>query len=100
LKQLITWDLCELLFTCIISGGLVVIAPALYSVWRRHPFPQEDLAEEIFTVMGWKNITDINLAKLNRRRKRQWKRTGKPDNPFKEQTPFLYTGWGREFYYY
>ncbi|MDX6039158.1 putative type VI secretion system effector [Scandinavium lactucae] len=81
-------------------AGSVIMGPALYSVWRRHPFPQEDLAEEIFTVMGWKNVTDINLVKLNRRRKRQWKRTGKPDNPFKEQTPFLYTGWGREFYYY
>ncbi|TDN55958.1 putative type VI secretion system effector [Scandinavium goeteborgense] len=100
LKQLITWDLCELLFTCIISGGLVVIAPALYSVWRRHPFPQEDLAEEIFTVMGWKKVTDINLGKLNRRRKRQWKRTGIPANPFRDQTPFSYTGWGRWFYYY
>ncbi|MDX6018862.1 putative type VI secretion system effector [Scandinavium sp. V105_16] len=92
------------LYTAILVGSLLggtpIVGPALYSVWRRHPFPQEDLAEEIFTVMGWKNVTDINLVKLNRRRKRQWRRTGKPDNPFKEQTPFLYTGWGREFYYY
>ncbi|MCS2157994.1 hypothetical protein MUU48_13880 [Scandinavium sp. H11S7] len=100
LKMLLNLSLYETIFTGFGIGGSVILGPALYSVWRRHPFPQEDLAEEIFTVMGWKNITDINLVKLNRRRKRQWKRTGKPDNPFKEQTPFLYTGWGREFYYY
>jgi hypothetical protein len=97
---LLSRDLYESLLIGIFSGTVVMVGPAVFSVWRRHPFPQEDLAEEIFTVMGWKNITDINLVKLNRRRKRQWKRTGKPDNPFKEQTPFLYTGWGREFYYY
>ncbi|WP_447866889.1 putative type VI secretion system effector [Rahnella bonaserana] len=93
-------ELYESLCVFIATGGLIVVGPALYSVWRRHPFPEADLAEEIFTVMGWQNVTDINLCKLNRRRKRQWKRTGKPENPFKDQTPFLYTGWGREFYYY
>ncbi|MCS2157990.1 hypothetical protein MUU48_13860 [Scandinavium sp. H11S7] len=97
---LLSRDLYESLLIGIFSGTVVMVGPAVFSVWRRHPFPQEDLAEEIFTVMGWKKVTDINLGKLNRRRKRQWKRTGKPDNPFKEQTPFLYTGWGREFYYY
>ncbi|WP_447866891.1 putative type VI secretion system effector [Rahnella bonaserana] len=93
-------ELYESLCVFIATGGVIVVGPALYSVWRRHPFPEADLAEEIFTIMGWKNVTDINLCKLNRRRKRLWKRTGKPENPFKDQTPFLYTGWGREFYYY
>ncbi|MCE0844079.1 hypothetical protein LVQ79_00690 [Buttiauxella sp. A2-C1_F] len=97
---LFSQDLYESLLIGIFSGGVFMIGPALYSVWCRHPFPEEDLAEEIFTVMGWKNVTDINLRKLNWKRKRQWKRTGKPENPFKDQTPFLYTGWGREFYYY
>ncbi|MCE0844080.1 hypothetical protein LVQ79_00695 [Buttiauxella sp. A2-C1_F] len=100
LAGLFSQDLYESLLIGILSGGVFMIGPALYSVWRRHPFPEADLAEEIFTVMGWKNVTDINLCKLNRQRKRQWKRTGKPENPFKDQTPFLYTGWGREFYYY
>lgn len=99
LAELLSPELGELLLPCAIGGG-IIIGPALYSVWRRHPFPQEDLAEEIFTVMGLDNVTDINLSRLNRKRKRQWKRTGKPENPFKDQTPFLYTGWGREFYYY
>lgn len=93
-------DLYEALFGFISTGGVIVVGPALYSIWRRHPFPDADLAEEIFTVMGWKNITDINLSKLNRKRKRAWKRTGKPENPYKDQTPFFYTGIGREFYYY
>lgn len=100
ISKLFDPELLDILITCMTSGGIIVLAPALYSVWRRHPFPEEDLAEEIFTIMGWKNVTDINLRKLNSRRKRQWKRTGKPENPFKDQTPFLYTGWGREFYYY
>ncbi|WP_447866890.1 putative type VI secretion system effector [Rahnella bonaserana] len=99
-KMLINLGLYQMLITSFGIGGSIVVAPALYSVWRRHPFPEADLAEEIFAVMGWQNVTDINLCKLNRRRKRQWKRTGKPENPFKDQTPFLYTGWGREFYYY
>lgn len=99
-SMLINFGLYEMLVTSFGLGGSIIIGPALYSVWRRHPFPEEDLAEEIFTVMGWKKVTDINLRKLNWRRKRQWKRTGKPENPFKDQTPFLYTGWGREFYYY
>lgn len=99
-RMLINFGLYEMLVTSFGLGGSIIIGPALYSVWRRYPFPEEDLAEEIFTVMGWKKVTDINLRKLNWRRKRQWKRTGKPENPFKDQTPFLYTGWGREFYYY
>ncbi|TDN45546.1 putative type VI secretion system effector, partial [Scandinavium goeteborgense] len=100
LKMLLNLSLYETIFMGFGIGGSVILGPALYSVWRRHPFPQEDLAEEIFTVMGWKNVTDINLGKLNRRRKRQWKRTGIPTNPFRDQTPFSYTGWGRWFYYY
>ncbi|MCE0798878.1 hypothetical protein LVQ77_00975 [Buttiauxella sp. S04-F03] len=100
LRMLINLDLYEMLITSFGLGGSIILGPALYSVWRRHPFPEEDLAEEIFTVMGWRNITNINLCKLNRQRKRQWKRTGKPENPFKDQTPFLYTGWGMDFYYY
>jgi hypothetical protein len=100
IAELFTQRLYESLLTFVVTGGVIVVGPALYSVWRRHPFPEEDLAEEIFTVMGWENVTDINLRKLNWRRKRQWKRTGKPENPFKDQTPFLYAGWGREFYYY
>jgi hypothetical protein len=100
IAELFTQRLYESLLTFVATGGVIVVGPALYSVWRRHPFPEEDLAEEIFTVMGWKNVTDINLSRLNRKRKRLWKRTGKPENPFKDQTPFLYAGWGREFYYY
>ncbi|WP_152081233.1 putative type VI secretion system effector [Enterobacter oligotrophicus] len=100
MEELFPPELGELLLPCATTGGAIIICPALYSVWRRHPFPEEDLAEEIFTVMGLKNVTDINLSRLNRKRKRQWKRTGKPENPFRDQTPFLYTGLGREFYFY
>jgi hypothetical protein len=79
---------------------IIYIMPATWTIWRRYPFPREELSEEIFTVLGWENVSDINLSKLNRRRKRQWKRTGKPENPFKDYTPFKCSGMAFGFYYY
>lgn len=84
----------------IVFSAVIYVAPALWTIWCRYPFPKEELAEEIFTVLGWENVTEINLNKLNKRRKRQWKRTGKPENPFKDYTPFKCSGLGCGFFYY
>ena len=79
---------------------VIYFVPASWTIWRRYPFPKEELAEEIFTVLGWENVTDINLNKLNKRRRKQWLRTGKPENPFTDYTPFKCSGLGFGFYYY
>lgn len=78
----------------------VVLLPAVFSIKYRTPFPCEELAEEIFTLLGWENVTDINLEKLNKKREQEWRNTGKPENPFKNYTPFDYSGTGYSYYYY
>lgn len=93
-------NLYELLLTSAGFFSLIYLLPASWTIWRRYPFPIEELAEEIFTVLGWENVTDINLNKLNKRRRKQWQRTGKPDNPFKNYTPFKCSGLGCSFFYY
>lgn len=93
-------NLYKLLLTSASLFSVIYLLPASWTIWRRYPFPKEELAEEIFTVLGWENVTDINLNKLNKKRKRQWQRTGKPENPFKNYTPFKCSGLGCSFFYY
>ncbi|WP_330998840.1 putative type VI secretion system effector [Intestinirhabdus alba] len=95
-----TYDFYRMLLVFISFSSVIYLLPAIWTIWRRYPFPREELSEEIFTVLGWENVSDINLSKLNRRRKRQWKRTGKPENPFKDYTPFKCSGMAFGFFYY
>lgn len=78
----------------------LILFPAVFAIKHRTPFPNEELAEEIFSLLEWENVTDINLERLNKKREQEWKRTGEPVNPFQHYTPFDFSGSGYSFYYY
>ena len=84
---------------CLMSLGLCLL-PAAWSIYKHKPLPEETLSEEIFTLLGWKNVADINLDTLHKRRKKEWKRTGIPPNPLRKGTPFDYSGGTHCFFYY
>lgn len=72
-------------------GTFLYILPAIWTIWRRHPFPKEQLTEEILTVAGWENVTNIDLRRLKRRRIKEFKKNGK-------SVRVMTSGWW--FYYY
>ncbi|WP_305764198.1 putative type VI secretion system effector, partial [Citrobacter sp. wls716] len=79
---------------------VMCLLPAAWSIYKHKPLPEETLSEEIFTLLGWKNVADINLDTLHKRRKKEWQRTGIPPNPLRKGTPFDYSGGTHCFFYY
>ena len=75
----------------LVKGTFLYIFPAIWTIWRRHPFPKEQLTEEILTVAGWENVTNIDLRRLKRRRIKEFKKKGK-------SVRVMTSGWW--FYYY
>ncbi len=71
--------------------GLCLL-PAAWSIYKHKPLPEETLSEEIFTLLGWENVADINLETLHKRRKKEWRRTEIPPNPLRKGTPFDHSG--------
>lgn len=93
------------IFYIFIAGTIVFLLvmcllPAAWSIYKHKPLPEETLSEEIFTLLGWKNVADINLDTLHKRRKKEWQRTGIPPNPLRKGTPFDYSGGTHCFFYY
>ncbi|MFV4777588.1 hypothetical protein ACNJNR_19400 [Citrobacter portucalensis] len=93
------------IFYIFIAGTIVFLLvmcllPAAWSIYKHKPLPEETLSEEIFTLLGWENVADINLDTLHKRRKKEWKRTGIPPNPLRKGTPFDYSGGTHCFFYY
>ncbi|MBU5643722.1 putative type VI secretion system effector, partial [Citrobacter sp. S46_ASV_140] len=81
------------MFYIFIAGTIVFLLvmcllPAAWSIYKHKPLPEETLSEEIFTLLGWENVADINLETLHKRRKKEWKRTEIPPNPLRKGTPF------------
>ncbi|WP_410740846.1 putative type VI secretion system effector, partial [Citrobacter freundii] len=79
---------------------VMCLLPAAWSIYKHKPLPEETLSEEIFTLLGWENVTDINLVTLHKRRKKEWKRTGIPPNPLRKGTPFDHSGIRAGIFYY
>ncbi|KGM28306.1 hypothetical protein C6H64_23055 [Photorhabdus luminescens] len=69
----------EYMVSCIkhmsLSFGLmaIVLSPLVYFSCMRNPKPTLRLAEEIFTVLGFPNPTEINLEKFTKKRLRKIK---------------------------
>ncbi|MGX7358039.1 hypothetical protein ACWOOC_25815, partial [Citrobacter sp. ESY80] len=84
---------------CLMSLGLCLL-PAAWSIYKHKPLPEETLSEEIFTLLGWENVADINLETLHKRRKKEWRRTEIPPNPLRKGTPFDHSGGTFCFFYY
>ncbi|HCB1743957.1 TPA: hypothetical protein MYQ04_005357 [Citrobacter braakii] len=84
---------------CLMSLGLCLL-PAAWSIYKHKPLPEETLSEEIFTLLGWENVADINLETLHKRRKKEWKRTEIPPNPLRKGTPFDHSGIRAGIFYY
>ncbi|MFS6817444.1 putative type VI secretion system effector [Citrobacter meridianamericanus] len=72
-------------------GTFLYILPAIWTIWRRHPFPKEQLTEEILTVAGWENVTNIDLLKHDKKKIKEFKKQGR-------SIRLLKSGWW--FYYY
>ncbi len=72
-------------------GTFLYILPAIWTIWRRHPFPKEQLTEEILTVAGWENVTNIDLLKHDKKKIKEIKKQGR-------SIRLLKSGWW--FYYY
>ena len=79
---------------------VMCLLPAAWSIYKHKPLPEETLSEEIFTLLGWENVADINLQTLHKRRKKEWKRTGIPPNPLRKGTPFDHSGIRAGIFYY
>ena len=93
------------IFYIFIAGTIVFLLvmcllPAAWSIYKHKPLPEETLSEEIFTLLGWENVADINLDTLHKRRKKEWKRTGSPPNPLRKGTPFDHSGIRAGIFYY
>ena len=93
------------MFYIFIAGTIVFLLvmcllPAAWSVYKHKPLPEETLSEEIFTLLGWENVADINLETLHKRRKKEWRRTEIPPNPLRKGTPFDHSGGTFCFFYY
>ncbi|EQA8868674.1 hypothetical protein ACX9P6_004849, partial [Citrobacter braakii] len=93
------------MFYIFIAGTIVFLLvmcllPAAWSIYKHKPLPEETLSEEIFTLLGWENVADINLDTLHKRRKKEWKRTEIPPNPLRKGTPFDHSGGTFCFFYY
>ncbi|HFU2747785.1 TPA: putative type VI secretion system effector [Citrobacter braakii] len=93
------------MFYIFIAGTIVFLLvmcllPAAWSVYKHKPLPEETLSEEIFTLLGWENVADINLQTLHKRRKKEWKRTEIPPNPLRKGTPFDHSGIRAGIFYY
>ncbi|AUV27937.1 hypothetical protein HV265_04320 [Citrobacter sp. RHBSTW-00678] len=63
------------MFYIFIAGTIVFLLvmcllPAAWSIYKHKPLPEETLSEEIFTLLGWENVADINLETLHKRRKK------------------------------
>ncbi|CAD7559294.1 hypothetical protein CIP106467_0373 [Citrobacter europaeus] len=79
---------------------VMCLLPAAWSIYKHKPLPEETLSEEIFTLLGWENVADINLDTRHKRRKKEWKRTGIPPNPLRKGTPFDHSGIRAGIFYY
>ncbi|POV15312.1 hypothetical protein C3429_25425, partial [Citrobacter braakii] len=93
------------MFYIFIAGTIVFLLvmcllPAAWSIYKHKPLPEETLSEEIFTLLGWENVADINLETLHKRRKKEWRRTEIPPNPLRKGTPFDHSGGTFCFFYY
>ncbi|MDM2729443.1 hypothetical protein OGY19_01775, partial [Citrobacter sp. Cy070] len=93
------------IFYIFIAGTIVFLLvmcllPAAWSIYKHKPLPEETLSEEIFTLLGWENVADINLDTLHKRRKKEWQRTGIPPNPLRKGTPFDHSGIRAGIFYY
>ncbi|MBA7942151.1 putative type VI secretion system effector [Citrobacter sp. RHBSTW-00271] len=75
----------------LVTGTFLYILPAIWTIWRRHPFPKEQLTEEILTVAGWDNVTNIDLLKHDKKKIKEFKKQGR-------SIRLLKSGWW--FYYY
>ena len=75
----------------LVTGTFLYIFPAIWTIWRRHPFPKEQLTEEILTVAGWENVTNIDLLKHDKKKIKEFKKQGR-------SIRLLKSGWW--FYYY
>jgi hypothetical protein len=75
----------------LVTGTFLYILPAIWTIWRRHPFPKEQLTEEILTVAGWENVTNIDLLKHDKKKIKEFKKQGR-------SIRLLKSGWW--FYYY
>ena len=83
--------LLQVIMIFLVTGTFLYILPAIWTIWRRHPFPKEQLTEEISTVAGWDNVTNIDLRRLKRRRIKEFKKNGK-------SVRVMTSGWW--FFYY
>lgn len=83
--------LLQVITIFLVTGTFLYILPAIWTIWRRHPFPKEQLTEEILTVAGWDNVTNIDLRRLKRRRIKEFKKNGK-------SVRVMTSGWW--FFYY
>ena len=93
------------MFYIFIAGTIVFLLvmcllPAAWSIYKHKPLPEETLSEEIFTLLGWENVADINLETLHKRRKKEWRRTEIPPNPLRKGTPFDHSGIRAGIFYY
>ena len=93
------------MFYIFIAGTIVFLLvmcllPAAWSIYKHKPLPEETLSEEIFTLLGWENVADINLDTLHKRRKKEWRRTEIPPNPLRKGTPFDHSGIRAGIFYY
>ena len=86
---------------CMSQGpALLPVRYAVIPEYIKEPLPEETLSEEIFTLLGWENVADINLETLHKRRKKEWRRTEIPPNPLRKGTPFDHSGGTFCFFYY
>ncbi|MDA8519031.1 putative type VI secretion system effector [Citrobacter sp. Igbk 16] len=83
--------LLQVIVIFLVTGTFLYILPAIWTIWRRHPFPKEQLTEEILTVAGWDNVTNIDLLKHDKKKIKEFKKQGR-------SIRLLKSGWW--FYYY
>ncbi|MEB2720772.1 hypothetical protein VC186_23715, partial [Citrobacter portucalensis] len=68
--------LLQVIMIFLVTGTFLYILPAIWTIWRRHPFPKEQLTEEILTVAGWDNVTNIDLLKHDKKKIKEFKKQG------------------------
>ena len=83
--------LLQVIMIFLVTGTFLYILPAIWTIWRRHPFPKEQLTEEILIVAGWDNVTNIDLLKHDKKKIKEFKKQGR-------SIRLLKSGWW--FYYY
>ena len=83
--------LMQVITIFLVTGTFLYILPAIWTIWRRHPFPKEQLTEEILIVAGWDNVTNIDLLKHDKKKIKEFKKQGR-------SIRLLKSGWW--FYYY